>query len=178
MSRATINATLQTALLALAAVLIWQFWLGDPCLDNDLSNRLALNIPAQTSPATISNSIVIENPYGKETCDVWPTAMDSIITMTVLALVLFGVGWLSARRLPQRPYLTAASVTLFALTVSQALAIFARFDEFESLFSGRVGAAARTEVLALLLVVFAGGAGVATLGAWLARRRQSTVTKV
>jgi hypothetical protein len=81
MSRASINATLQTALLALAAVLIWQFWLADPCLDNDLSNRWALNIPAQTSPAAISDGVVIENPYGKETCDVWPTAMDSIVRL-------------------------------------------------------------------------------------------------
>jgi hypothetical protein len=154
------------AFLVVAGVLCWLFTVGDPCLDTAISNQLTPKAPAELprvpAVAEVDGQVVVDNPYGiyaRATCDYWPTAKDHVVSASVLVVLLFGIGWFTARRVPNRAILTAAGVTAGALAIALVLKVWARFTMADIILL-------RIELM-LALIACAVGAGIAMLGAWL-----------
>jgi hypothetical protein len=170
MNRSAIKSTIQLTLIAVNVVLFWLFGFSDPCLGTEISNHFTAHDPPVIAPVTggtYDATVVVENPYGIKTCHYWRTTANDITSELVLGLFLFSIGWFAARRVPQRPLLTAAGVTVFALVFALALQFFARFDG-NLYFSHTRSDLIQLDFL-LVLVVIMVGACVAMLGAWVSR---------
>ena len=166
MNRATLGSVAATTLMAVAGVLVWLFWLGDPCLGTTIANHWTMKDPSTVSPTPPADSggaVVIENPYGIKTCDYWPTPADEALSTAAFAIVVLAIGWLAARRIRQRPLLAAAAITLLALSIAVSLQYWARWDDLLRM------ELLRSELFAMA-VYFLAAVCVAMLGAWIAIR--------
>jgi hypothetical protein len=172
MTHAALKSTVTTALMGVAGVLAWMFWLGDPCLGTAIANHWAVKNPPSVAPlphAGSTDTIVVENPYGFMTCDHWPTAADQVLKFSVLAIVAFTIGWLAARRISHRPLLAAAAITASAMLTALSLQYWARWESVASLHSAEGLRLLWLELLASL-ALFLLAAGITTVGAWVAIR--------
>jgi len=168
--RSSFVVIVKLALIAVAAFVFWLFWLGDPCLSTEVSNRWTAKDPATVMAGTDAkvrtevargevDLIDVDNPYGIQTCHFWLTRTDETVSTPVLILAIFSIGWFTARRVPRRPLLTAAAVTVFALMITFALQALVRLESFDMIY----------RELPLLFIVLFVGACVAMLSAWLSR---------
>ena len=148
--------------MAIAGVLLWLFWIGDPCLGTEIANHWTMKNPPAVSPTPPTDSadlVVVENPYGIKTCHYWPTGAREVFNAATFAIVAFAIGWIAARNIRQRPLLAAAAITTVALSVAVSLQYWVTWDDVN---------ASRLELLRFELlalpVFFLAAIGVAMLG--------------
>ncbi len=163
MNRAALEPLITTALVAIAGVLAWLFWIGDPCLGAAIANNWTARIPSDVAPPPASSTefVVIENPYGIMTCHHWPTAAEQVLGVSLFVIIILAIGWLAALRVTQRPLLTAAAISALALLVAVVLLSWARWESAEVLLPIQLFA---------VLVLFLIAAGIAMFGAWITLR--------
>jgi hypothetical protein len=106
-------------LIPLALVLAtWWLFRVNPCLDNEAGNRMREWFPSppqeNAQAPAVPDAVVIENPYGVEACDYWPTVTDHWITLLTLLFITALVGILAAR-FEHRPVRRAALVMLVGM---------------------------------------------------------------
>jgi hypothetical protein len=153
--------------LALMLSLWWLFRLN-PCVDNDFRTEYRQWFPAPQATAAVPadpDAVVIENPYGIEACDYWPTLTDHWITLLTLLFITALIGFLAAR-FEQRPIRRAAGVMLGGLApmvlfsnvvyLPEALRFTETYGYTPALIESGVG-------IALLALA----AGLSSLAAWL-----------
>ena len=177
MNRSALKPIVSTALIAIAAVLFWLFSVGDPCLSAYVANHWTEKNPPVTAPVPAAGStgyVVIENPYGIMSCDYWPTPVDQFFSISVFAIVAFGIGWLTARRIPHRPLFTAAAITAAAMLFALLLQYLVRLKSITSLHSAEGLRLFQMELL-LSLLFFLAASGIAMFGAWVATRSSRRV---
>lgn len=150
--------------LALLLSTWWQLRLN-PCLDSEAGNRFREWFPpvsAGTAQVPAGpGAVVIDNPYGIEACDYWPTVTDHWITLLTLLFITALVGFLAAR-FEQRPVRRAALVMLAGMTPAvafsnlvylPAVVRYAQSDGYGPAFI-EVGAGVAVVLLASALAAF------------------------
>ena len=161
-NRASSGPLITTALAAVAGVLAWLFWIGDPCLGTHIANRWGLKNLSEVVPSPVVpiGAVSVENPYGIRTCHYWPTAADQVVNVLVFAILIFSIGWMTARRIPHRPLLIASAMSTTAMLIALSLQAWAQWERIT--FSG-------SPLLAVLVIILI-AAIIAMLGAWFAVR--------
>lgn len=154
--------------LALLLSTWWLFRLNS-CLDNEAGNRFREWFPTEsagTAPVPAGpDEVVVENPYGIEACDYWPTVTDHWITLLTLLFITALVG-LVAARFEQRPVRRAALVMLggmapgVAITNLVYLPAMVKYAEYDGYSPALIEIG-----VALALVLLA--AALAAFSAWL-----------
>ena len=159
-------------LLPLALVLsLWWLFRLNPCIDNDLGNQYRQwfpEPPASDPIPTDPDAVIIENPYGIEACDYWPTVTDHWITLLVLLFVTALVGFLAAR-FEQWPVRRAASVMFGGLLPVVLINYFVYLPEMLRSVDSYGYTPALIE-MGVGIAVLAIGAGLSSLAAWLRLR--------
>ena len=149
------------------ALLLSTWWLFrlNPCLDNEAGNRFREWFPTEsagTAPAPAGpDAVVIENPYGIEACDYWPTVTDHWITLLTLLFITALVGLL-ASRFEQRPVWRATLAMLAGMTPAVAFSNlvylpavmrYAQYDGYGAALI-EIGAGVAVVLLATALAAF------------------------
>jgi hypothetical protein len=169
MKRPAFRPVTTTTLMGVAGVLVWLFWLGDPCLSTTIANHWTAKSPPTVSPTPPAGSsadfVVVENPYGIKTCHYRPTPADEVLNTSVFAIIAFAIGWLAARRISHRPVLAAAAITTAAMSIAVSLQYWSAWKD--------VGPSRlellRFELLAVLVFLLV-ASGISMLGAWITLR--------
>lgn len=153
--------------LALLLSLWWLFRLN-PCVDNDFRTEYRQWFPATQASAPAPDhpdAVVIENPYGIESCDYWPTLTDHWITLLTFLFMTALIGFLAAR-FEQRPVRRAAGVMLGGLLPVVVFSNFVYLPEALRAVNVHVYTPALLET-GVGIAVLAIAAGLASLSAWL-----------
>jgi ABC-type Na+ efflux pump permease subunit len=163
MNRPAPKLIVSTALMAIAAMLVWLFSIGDRCLATHIANHLTERNPrviASTPLAESTDDVQVENPYGVMTCHYQATSAEQVLNVSVFAIVCFAIGWLTARRIPHRPLLIAAAITTMTMLIALSLQYWVHREDIDAL---RAEAFPR---LLAVLVFFLIASGIAMFGAW------------
>jgi hypothetical protein len=159
--------------MPLAVVLsVWWMYRLNPCLDDDLVSRVHGWLPREPETAAIPSgpdAVVIENPYGIQACDHWPSVTDHWITLITLLLVSGLVGFFAAR-FEHRPVRKAALVMAGAMIPAVLLSYLVYLPDMLQYAQYRGYAQAMIEMSAGLGIAFVAGA-LAALAAWLRVRQ-------
>jgi hypothetical protein len=169
MSRAALRPLLP-AIAGVAGVLAWLFWFADPCLASNTFNNWSTRdapVPGLTANSDVSGElVVVENPYWIERCHYWQGPANHVIGISTLLLMMCGIGWITSFNVRRRPRLAAAAIGILSVAIAMAIQLGLRAADLSLL-----GA----DSWLFMGFVLAVGAGVATLGASLARRWQARV---
>jgi hypothetical protein len=158
--------------LALLLSTWWMFRLN-PCLDNETGNRFHEWFPptrmGMASAPASPDAVVIDNPYGIETCDYWPTMSDHWVTLLTLLFITALVGFLAAG-FAQRPVRRAMWMMLAGMAPIVAFSQVVYLPGFLKYAADEGYAAATLEVgVGVLLMLIA--ASLSAFSAWLRVRQ-------
>jgi hypothetical protein len=172
MNRHSLKPIVSTALMAIAAVMVWLFWIGDRCLATHISNHWAEKNPPVIAPTTATGSsdyVEVEDPYGIGTCHYQNTGAGEVLNVTAFAIVAFAIGWLTARRIQHRPLITSAAIVSLAMLIVLLLQYSVRWEDIQAMRSAGSPEFRRVHLLAVL-VFFLVASGIAMFGAWITLR--------
>ena len=121
MTRADVRTFAWMLSLALALVIGWMSWVN-PCLDDEIAtNWREADPPAAEVAATAPDGtdvIAVENPYGIETCDYFPSRREVVVNDIILFVIVMLVGFLCARHFQIHAARRAAVILFVAMCIA------------------------------------------------------------
>jgi hypothetical protein len=161
MTRADVRTFAWMLSLALALVIGWMSWVN-PCLDDEIATNWGKpDRPAREVAATAPDGtdvIAVENPYGIETCDYFPSMREVVVNDIILFVIVMLVGFLCARHFQIHAARRAAVTMFIAMCIAGVISSMA------------YGLDVLAQESAIMLAVAFVGAAIAWLSAFLTLR--------